>query len=957
MEIEPILIFKESAKNSYLLLRWLLVFICSVMILASKNLGADVSLAHALVIFLIVSNAALHFIPTSAPPGSRFYGVLGIVDIFFVTLALAISGQTDSDFYMMYFLIIIIAALSQDLTRVLLSTLLIVALYGSMLFATEYERILAASDIMLRLPFILIIALVYAHLVQRLRAETTQRVETAGLYQQSKIQAETQRVLRELNQDIATLDVRALMNKLTETVRQVLEVDVSDATLLEGTTISVISASGGQSARSGTGELGRGGHRLQKIMETRKPYVSSDVSRESGPAGAGATRYPGVRGYLGVPFLSRQGDVLGFLRALTYEPKEFLREEIDLLQQMANSAAIALENTRLLENLKSSNTELERSFREQRSLQEFLSNILQLDVDQVLQKLTEEAVLLFDADIAWIRVFDERGQIKTGAAAGKTEILRPITAGEENRLMGRGKWMLEHRKPMAVKDMASDSIHAYRGRVSDAKLRGFLGAPLLGSGQKPQGLIYVMTRAARDFTQREIHLIEQFANGAAIAMENSRLLQELRGKTHEQETTNRTLKQLLEEQSALREIFTQINLLDSNQLLSRLADQTRKLLRADHVQVRLLNEKAVLETVALAGEGSERFRVQTRESGKGRSTWIMENRRPMQVQNVARDMYFGPGHLMQEMGVKAYLGLPLIAREQRSIGVLIVTSLRERTFSNDEIALTEQLAAGAAIAIENARLFEQVREASKKIEEAFRTKTAFMNTMAHELRTPLNVILGVYELFTEGIYGELTAEQKDAWDRVRRNAQDLLNLIDEILDLVRLESKKVPLHIEEFSIAKITDELQSSFHPLARKKGVGLKFNVDGGDMRMKSDVAKLKEVIQNLLSNALKYTDQGEIELSASPANGNSDQDDKRIKFAVRDSGIGIKESDLPHLFEAFYMVGDLDRQKYPGTGLGLCIVQRLAELLGGDVRVQSELGKGSTFTVTLPLVYPAEV
>lgn len=957
MALESVLLFKESAKKSFLILRWLLIIICSTMIVLSRNLLIDLTLAHLVVLLLIISNLLLHSLPERYLSRSFVYSCVGLIDVLLVTMALVISGQTDTDFYMVYFLIIIIAVLSQNLSRILISTFLIIVLYGIILFATTDQKTVFDSSVLLRLPFFLIIALVYAHLVQKLRGERTEKQEAAGLYEKSKSQAEMQKILKELNQDITTLDVYSLLRTLTEKVREILRVDICDASFVEGSAVNIMAVSGVHRGFLGSGVLGTHGGRMKKIIETRRPFAEFDASKGASGFRSEATRYPGVRGYLGVPFLSREGKAIGVIRALTYEPRDFTGEEVELLQQIANGAAIALENARLLEDLRSTNLELERSSREQRALREFLSNILLLNLEQILQRLTDQAAALFEADIAWIRVFDEQGQIKTGAVAGNQAVVKQIMRGQESQLIGRGRWMLDHGKPLAINDMAQDLDRPYRSGVKAADLHGFLGAPLLSRAQKPLGLIYVMTRLPRDFTLREIDLIGQFANGAAIAIENARLLQELKGKSQALESTNVRLTHLLEEQSALREIFAQINLLDLNQLLANLANRALKFLRVDHIQIRLLNKDRVLQTVALAGKGSERFRDQVLKSGKGRSTWIMQNRRPMAIRDIGQDMYFGPGSLMHDMGVKAYLGVPMISRAQQSIGVLLVTSLEERSFTEEEITIAQQFAAGAAIAIENTQLFEEVQNKSKELEEAYQTKSSFLNTMAHELRTPLNVILGTYQLLVEGYHGDLSEDQRQALERIERNANDLLRLIDEILGLVRLEAKRVPLKIEEFSLNELADELESSFHPLARKKGLELKFNVENSLPMVKSDPSKIKEIMQNLIANAVKYTDQGQVEIRAFCTNTDSDPERKRVSVAVRDTGIGMKESHLQHLFEPFYMAEGVDRSKYPGSGLGLSIVKRLVELLEGDIRVQSESGKGSVFTVDLPVSHSSAI
>lgn len=437
---------------------------------------------------------------------------------------------------------------------------------------------------------------------------------------------------------------------------------------------------------------------------------------------------------------------------------------------------------------------------------------------------------------------------------------------------------------------------------------------------------------------------------------NSKLLQELRAKSQELESTNRRLNRLLREQSALREIFTQINLLDLGHLLHQLTEQALKLLNADHIQVRLLEERS-LKRVAAAGKWSDKVEEQ-RSLGSGRASWAMENQRPLAVKDISQDKVFGPGHFLREIGVKGYLVVPLLSKGMRSIGVLAAASLTAREFTPEEITLAQQLAAGAAVAIENARLFEEVQKKSQELEDTYKTKSDFFNTMAHELRTPLNVLIATQQLFMEGIYGELSQQQKKGFEPMERNTNNLLNLINSILDLARLEAKRVPLQIDEFLLKEITDELESSFMPLAKEKGLDLRFRVDDPTLKLKSDKPKIKTIFQNLLGNAVKYTDKGEIDLRISAVQNQRDNrsDREAISVVIKDTGIGIKETDLPHIFEAFYMAEGVSRRKYPGSGLGLSIVKRLLELLRGDIQVQSEWGKGSTFTAILPLVHSDE-
>lgn len=760
-------------QKSFLLLRWLLIIVCSSMIVVSQNLLIDIRWAHSMVLFLILSNLVLHFAPRNSFTHPAAYPAIAVADIFLITSALVISGQTATDFYMMYFIIVIISALSQELVQIVVSTALVIILYGLILLWTATETGLSDSSILLRLPFFFIIALFYGHLVRWLHTERLEKEESVADYQRAKRQEEIQGLLKELSLDITSMDFQSLLKKLTERVREVFKVDICDVRLMEKGSWVWLSVSGVAEEQLRPEGVVTEQRRARWIMESRRALVIPDLKDDPDrPIGETLSRL-GIRGYLGLPLFSRSGEVIGILRVLSYQPRAFTQEEVDLLQQLANEAAVALENARLIASLEAANIKLERSLREQRALQGLLSSLQLLDLDRLLHKVAEEAAALFQAEIAVVRLFDESGKIRMRAATGDASVVRLMHHGEEGKLIGRGRWMLDNRRPLTVKDMATDPAMPYHGAVKAAELRGFLGAPLFSKEQKPLGVMFVMTRAPREFTQRDVDLVEQFAKGAAVA-------------------------------------------------------------------------------------------------------------------------------------------------------------------------------------IENARLFDEVRRKTQELEDAYETKSDFLNTMAHELRTPLTVVMGRQQLFLEGFYGALNQEQRQALDSIGRNTVELLNLISEILNLARLEAKREPLHMEEIDLKEIVDELESSFRPLVREKELALTFRMDNPLAKLNSDKAKIKQVIQNLLANAIKYTEKGEIELSISclPDGG---ADSSRISFAVRDTGIGIREKDLGRIFEAFYMAENVDRRKYPGSGLGLSIVKRLAELLGGDIRVESEWGKGSTFRVALPLIRPS--
>lgn len=268
-----------------------------------------------------------------------------------------------------------------------------------------------------------------------------------------------------------------------------------------------------------------------------------------------------------------------------------------------------------------------------------------------------------------------------------------------------------------------------------------------------------------------------------------------------------------------------------------------------------------------------------------------------------------------------------------------------RDFSQRDLDLIEQFANGAAVALENAQLFEQMTLSKKELEKANRIKSHFLGMMSHELRTPLSVIIGNIAILKEKHLGEINSEQETRLAIVERNAADLFRMLQGILDITRLEEGKMPVHFEEFTVEGLLDEIRADFAELSQKKGVRLEIHGNGVMRPMLSDRMKLKEILNNLVSNAMKFTKKGRVEVKMHYHNA-----DDRIEFVVQDTGIGMRREELEHIFDIFYQVDSSDQRKFAGAGLGLNIVKRLVDLLQGEIQVESEPGKGSTFTVVVP-------
>lgn len=255
------------------------------------------------------------------------------------------------------------------------------------------------------------------------------------------------------------------------------------------------------------------------------------------------------------------------------------------------------------------------------------------------------------------------------------------------------------------------------------------------------------------------------------------------------------------------------------------------------------------------------------------------------------------------------------------------------------------LARAMRYGIERKRAEEEIKASMVELEKALQVKSDFLGTMSHELRTPLHVIMSNVALLVDGLCGEVNEEQAMRLKVVERNSEDLLRLVQGVLDITRIEEGRMPLQLEEIHVGEILNEVQAEFHDLSLKRGITLEVDNNGSTPPMLSDRLKLKEILHNLISNALKFTKDGKIEVK-----GCHLKEKDRIELVVQDSGIGIQEEDLPHIFDVFYQVDSSNQREFGGTGLGLNIVKKLVELLQGEIRVESEFGKGSTFYVTLP-------
>jgi signal transduction histidine kinase len=305
--------------------------------------------------------------------------------------------------------------------------------------------------------------------------------------------------------------------------------------------------------------------------------------------------------------------------------------------------------------------------------------------------------------------------------------------------------------------------------------------------------------------------------------------------------------------------------------------------------------------------------------------------------------------LILKAGYRALLVVPLVGPDE-TVGALVVRRKLPGEFPKQTTDLLQTFAAQSVLAIQNARLFREIEAKSRQLAVASEHKSQFLANMSHELRTPLNAILGYTELIIDDIYGEVPVKMRGVLERVQTNGRHLLGLINDVLDLSKIEAGQLTLSLTDYSIADVVQTVLTAVEPLAAAKHIVLKSELPPNLPRAHGDERRIAQVLLNLVGNAIKFTDIGEVAVRASAANGS-------FTIAVRDTGPGIPESDHGRIFEEFQQADTSSTRKKGGTGLGLAIVKRIVEMHGGRIGVESCLGQGSTFAFTLPVTVDKQV
>ena len=639
----------------------------------------------------------------------------------------------------------------------------------------------------------------------------------------------------------------------------------------------------------------------------------------------------------------KDDQLVGTITIYRQEVRPFTDKQCALLTNFAAQAVIAIENTRLLNELRQRTDDLTELLEQQTATSEVLSVISSSpgELVPVFQSMLTNAAKLCTASYGAMWLCEGDG-FRMAAIYGAL----PAAYVDEFRI--GAVYRPGPKVPLARVAATHQSVQvddcrlvqSYIDRdplvvagVEIAGIRTLVIVPMLKEDELI-GAIAIYRTEVRLFTDKQIALVQNFARQAVIAIENTRLLGELR--------------ETLQQQTATSEVLNVISRskFDLQPILQSVVDTAAKLCRADTAVIFKL-EQGIYRFAAgycIDPRYMETERATPITPGPGTVVGRAAMRRePVRIVDAMADPLYEKKEDAEVAQVRSMMGVPLI-RAGEPIGVIALARQRVEPFVDRDIELVSTFADQAVIAIENVRLFDEIQDKSRQLEVASQHKSQFLANMSHELRTPLNAILGYTELMADGIYGELPEKTMGVLKRLESNGRHLLGLINDVLDLSKIEAGQLTLDLSDYSLDDIAQTVRSTLEPLAADKKLAFKVEVAPKMPAGYGDGRRLTQVLINLVGNAIKFTDTGEVVIKAGPTDGS-------FHLSVSDTGPGISAADQAKLFQEFQQADNAITRKKGGTGLGLAISKRIVEMHGGKIWVESQVGKGSTFSFTVPV------
>jgi GAF domain-containing protein len=666
--------------------------------------------------------------------------------------------------------------------------------------------------------------------------------------------------------------------------------------------------------------------------------VSQLVPIVGNPAAPSSTeqfaRELGYDAQIGAPMI-REGTVIGAIIAARRNAMPFDDKQVALIKSFADQAVIAIENVRLFNETKEA---LER----QTATAEILKVIASSpsDVQPVFDAIVKSGLNLFSGAGVGISIV-EGGELRVVAAAGGLSGIAKGIRLPISRESASGMAIVE-RRVVNIKDTeAPDAPPHARDNGRKLGVRSMTQAPMFREGEAI-GVIGVTLKEPGGLDDKQISLLQTFADQAVIAIENVRLFKELQSRT---EALTKSVGQL----TALGEVGQAISsTLDLETVLQTIVQHAVKLTGLDGGSIYEYDEARGRFSLQAAENIEPELVTAVRErpvkKGEGAIGRCAETLEPEQVADIADGSYTGKRkHLLVRAGYRAILAVPLL-REDHLLGALQVFRKSPGPFAPEVVELMKTFATQSAMAIQNARLYREIAEKGKQLEVASQHKSQFLASMSHELRTPLNAILGFNEMLLGQVYGEVPGDMQEPMQDIQKSGKHLLRLINNVLDLAKIEAGRMELSLADYSVQDTVTSVQATLRPLAAEKGLEFIASVPEDIPLGHGDGGRLAQCLMNLAGNSLKFTKQGKVEIAVVLMDG-------LLRYSVRDTGIGIPADKIDSLFTEFKQTDAAIASEYGGTGLGLSISKKFIEMHGGRIWVESEVGKGSAFIFELPL------
>ncbi len=631
---------------------------------------------------------------------------------------------------------------------------------------------------------------------------------------------------------------------------------------------------------------------------------------------------------IGVPLIA-DDKTLGAIFVQSYtEGIHFTDQDDEVLAFVAQHVATALTRIRALESERQRISELAIL----NSVGDAISK--SLDVKTVARIAGDSLCSIFNADAVSIAMLDDKQNMIHSYyeydknEGGYVDDIEPFPLGT-----GLTSKVITSRQPLMLGTLEEEVANgAYfppelMENSSGTLTQSWLGVPIIVN-ERVLGIVFLGDYKQHAYNENHLNMLQTLSSNIGAAIENARLFQAEKQRAAELAAINTVSSALVTE-------------LDLNALITLAGEQTRKIFNADIAYIALLDPlNNEIDFPYTFGEELTPIKF-----GEGLTSKVIQTCKPLLINQELDKRLIEIGATRVGNESLSYLGVPIIV-SGKAVGVLSVQSTSmEDIFDDADARLLGTIASAVGTALNNAQLYTEARKARVAAEQANQAKSAFLANMSHELRTPLNAIIGFTRIVRRKSEGLLPEKQIENLDKVNTSAEHLLNLINTVLDIAKIEAGRMDVLAATFRIGALIDLCVNTAQPLLRV-GVVLEKQVDDELSTIFSDQDKIRQIILNLLSNAAKFTHEGKIVLSASRAGEN-------VRIAVSDTGIGISEEALSRIFKEFQQADTSTTRQYGGTGLGLSISRNLARLLGGDITVESELGKGSTFTAVLPIQF----